>query len=323
MVKKKQNPLRINYQEGIIEEKLWQIRDRANINEPKLVNVWTVDIKIGESRSFVDFIRQSVQKMEPVTFQHIKRIKKCDENNECLTVIVCSHFMIKEKDDFMHFMQEAPFSFQNVKGSSVVPQNGPPTKSLSMEWSNLYWPLVWRGNPNDQILNSYVFDMNFIEATLKQISELSLAEQASGKQAAVVSAFVNPKNNEVIFVSDHRHVCSPLDHSIMRGIRSVAELEHQKKQDHTNKGESETYLCLDFDVYTTHEPCSMCSMALIHSRIKRCIYLTPMNKTGCLESESGDGYCMHNNHSLNSKYEAFRWIGDEYPAAQIESNVCC
>ncbi|CUS22899.1 LAQU0S07e02652g1_1 [Lachancea quebecensis] len=323
MVKKKLNPLTINYQEGVIEDKLWQIRDRASINEPKLVNVWTVDINVGESRIFVEFIRQSVQKMEPVAFQHIKRIKKCDGNHKCLTVIVCSHFMIKEKDDFMHFMQDAPFSFQNVKDSSVVPQNGPPTKELSLEWSNLYWPLVWRGNPNDQILNSYIFDMKFIEATLKQISKKSLAEQASGKQAAVVSAFVNPKNKKIVFVSDHRHDCSPLDHSIMRGIRSVAELEHQKKENHSGKDEVETYLCLGFDVYTTHEPCSMCSMALIHSRIKRCIYLTPMKETGCLESESGDGYCMHSNHSLNSKYEVFRWIGDEYPAAQIGSDVCC
>ena len=44
------------------------------------------------------------------------------------------------------------------------------------------------------------------------------------------------------------------------------------------------YLCHDLLVYTTHEPCIMCSMALVHSRIGRIIYMKGVPETGGLSS---------------------------------------
>lgn len=321
MVKKRQNPLAIDYAKGIIAGSLVQVRNETDVNIPRLVHVWTIDVKAEDSKLFVDFVRQKVQTEDPVTFQHIKRIKK-SENQGYLNVIVCSLQMIADRANFSIFMEQAPFNFENVSEQSVVPMFGPPTKELSLVWSELYWPLVWRGNPNDQILNDYVFDMSLIRKLLQKICDKSFEESKSGNKIPVVSAFVNPKNQETVFATDCRYEDSPLDHSIMRGIRSVAALE-QKRKNEAKRGSEETYLCLDFDVYTTHEPCSMCAMALIHSRIKRCIYLNSMPETGCLESRSGDSYCMHSNHSLNSKYEVFRWLGDEFTVLSVEKNVCC
>ncbi|KAI9670001.1 MAG: tRNA-specific adenosine deaminase subunit tad3 [Alyxoria varia] len=40
------------------------------------------------------------------------------------------------------------------------------------------------------------------------------------------------------------------------------------------------YLCLDLVVYTTHEPCICCAMALVHSRIGACVFETGMLDTG-------------------------------------------
>ncbi|KTW30964.1 uncharacterized protein T551_01516 [Pneumocystis jirovecii RU7] len=65
--------------------------------------------------------------------------------------------------------------------------------------------------------------------------------------------------------------------------------------------ENASYLCKDLIVITTHEPCVMCCMALVHSRIFRTFYSIAMPKTGGLESN----YHIHGRNELNHKYQAF------------------
>ena len=230
----------------------------------------------------------------------------------------------RSRKTFDELISEASFEYENIRDNNQVPITGPSTKSLMLKWSQEFWPLIWRGNPNDQILNDYIFDLAFIREILNMISKESrnIVANHPGK-VPTVSAFVNPKNGEVLFSSDHRFDHSPLDHSTMVGIELVAKNE-QERRDRIASGSGsvedhreDTYLCLDFDFYTTHEPCSMCSMALIHSRIKRCIFIKPMSVSGALKPDSGDGYCMHANRGLNSNYEVFQWVGEDLGVPNI------
>ena len=90
------------------------------------------------------------------------------------------------------------------------------------------------------------------------------------------------------------------------------------------------YLCLDLELYVTHEPCVMCCMALVHSRFGRVIFGSRMARTGGLVAEKkennedpGLGYGMFWRPSLNWKFLAWQWAGHEQDstASTLDANV--
>ncbi|RUP44314.1 cytidine deaminase-like protein [Jimgerdemannia flammicorona] len=64
------------------------------------------------------------------------------------------------------------------------------------------------------------------------------------------------------------------------------------------------YLCTGYDLYVSHEPCVMCAMALVHSRISRVFYALPTPGSGGL----GSVYKIHSHSGLNHHYKVFRWL---------------
>ncbi|KAI4199654.1 MAG: hypothetical protein LQ350_004445 [Teloschistes chrysophthalmus] len=76
------------------------------------------------------------------------------------------------------------------------------------------------------------------------------------------------------------------------------------------------YLCLDMDIFVTHEPCVMCSMAILHSRFGRVVFGKQMPATGGLSTElkegvtaskAGLGYGLFWRSELNWRLLAWRW----------------
>ncbi|QHB10465.1 Tad3 [Saccharomyces cerevisiae] len=56
MVKKVNNPLKIDYQNGIIENRLLQIRNFKDVNTPKLINVWSIRIDPRDSKKVIEYV---------------------------------------------------------------------------------------------------------------------------------------------------------------------------------------------------------------------------------------------------------------------------
>lgn len=89
------------------------------------------------------------------------------------------------------------------------------------------------------------------------------------------------------------------------------------------------YLCLGLEIYVTHEPCVMCSMAILHSRFARVVFGKRLPRTGGItagvasEELQADlqpnlGYGLFWRQELNWKLFAWQWVGGQ-GCSEVES----
>ncbi|CCW62855.1 unnamed protein product [Phytomonas sp. EM1] len=73
---------------------------------------------------------------------------------------------------------------------------------------------------------------------------------------------------------------------------------------------SAPYLANNLDLYVSHEPCAMCAMALVHSRIARVFYCFPNRVDGGL----GSVHAIHGIPSLNHHFRVYHFkdMEEEY-----------
>lgn len=65
------------------------------------------------------------------------------------------------------------------------------------------------------------------------------------------------------------------------------------------------YLCTGLDMFITHEPCILCAMALLHSRIKRVFFMHANVKSGGFSR-----YMLHTRKALNHRFAVFQMVDD-------------
>ncbi|PCH39935.1 hypothetical protein WOLCODRAFT_136570 [Wolfiporia cocos MD-104 SS10] len=146
---------------------------------------------------------------------------------------------------------------------------------------------------------------------------------------------------EPIFAHDTRQSqAHPLRHAILNVVRTIADLRASPKNTEnsavsaTTSSETQAvaapsslpipiendadandvsprngahYLLTSLTLFVTHEPCVMCSMALLHSRVKEIFYLVPMNSTG----GCGGVACVPKLHGVNHRFGIGRWKDGE------------
>jgi len=79
------------------------------------------------------------------------------------------------------------------------------------------------------------------------------------------------------------------------------------------------YLCHNLQVYLSHEPCVMCSMALLHSRVGTVVFGTRMTRTGALNAEEGGRQMgLFWRTELNWKFVCWQW--NMGPGGEMESH---
>ena len=114
----------------------------------------------------------------------------------------------------------------------------------------------------------------------------------------------------------------PLRHATLNCIASIARLRTVppfSTLQPTRNGAD--YLLTSLSLFVTHEPCIMCCMALLHSRVREVFYVYPMGPGGGFEGTFG----IHGRKDLNHRFEVWQWTGglsDEVKASlTIEQGV--
>lgn len=161
--------------------------------------------------------------------------------------------------------------------------------------------------------------------TLARSAGTSISEKCLGESLGVVVVDQTKGTPEVIVVAgdcrwrspagtieQHQGTGNVMAHAVQRAIAMVAkkrlraagtdpaildrslfcdvpltdlEQEYYVKDNINQSG----YLCVDLDIFLTNEPCVMCSMAILHSRFRRCIFAKRMPLTGGMTADTAEG----------------------------------
>lgn len=205
----------------------------------------------------------------PEKFQHLKRVGKDGS------------VLIAESERIAHQIV-SDLNNPNVRVEDLMTVHVPSIKPVTrrqFDFAKQLWSTGF--HPNHEV--EQVLDGSFLTANLKDyiIRWIQKAAELGDGCVAV--------QNDVV-LSSGSSSSHPLGHPVMEMVGNIP------------KRSGSDYLGTGCDVFLINEPCAMCSMALVHFRIKRLFYVQNTDN-GVLKE---DGWQLHLERSINHHYDVFR-----------------
>ena len=192
-----------------------------------------------------------------------------------------------------------------------VPDTPAPSKPRLADWMAV-WPTIVRA-PQGGVVDREA-DTSYWSTRLPEVQQnlrhlVSLARSTHPGEGVPSAAFVPTVGAGISAVDQRKQTRNPLKHAAIAAIAAVAQ--------HHRDSNSSDYLLTGHTLYLTHEPCVYCAMALVHSRVKRVIFLIDAPGRGAFagtglptpcEGSSGGPYAVHEQKGLNHSYQVWRWM---------------
>jgi len=293
---------------------------------------WVVDIpNTTQTTAILRWLKQSG--LETPSMSHLKRIRRLDSKSTILLTFFCPSVGPPSLPPELEL--PAPYVV-------TVPRSAALTMT-SLKLKTAFWPTIYaprrKGEAEDWSRGKVLWALEAVKHVV------SAAQQASAHGELPIASYVPiPYDEETQLASQMLHsftahdtrnsTMHPLRHAVLNTIRAVADHRASSStpsiasqdppratsptptadvsgpadldpSDGTPRNGAH-YLLTSLTLFTTHEPCIMCSMALLHSRVKEIFYLVPMEDTG----GCGGAACVPGLSGVNHRFGIGRWRVD-------------
>uniref|UniRef100_A0A3Q2ZN95 Adenosine deaminase tRNA specific 3 n=1 Tax=Kryptolebias marmoratus TaxID=37003 RepID=A0A3Q2ZN95_KRYMA len=193
----------------------------------------------------------------------------------------------------------------------------PPLTRPQFEAASRRWPTSFHEDKRVTVaLRGELFSSRQKAAMHRFMASALTAAEAARQlgMEAVGAVVVDPEKERIVAVGHDCRGEHPLHHAVMVCIDLVARSQgggsycfdrfpncrFASPNDLSAPG---PYICTGYDLYVTREPCVMCAMALVHSRIGRVFY-----GAASADGALGTKFKIHSQKDLNHRFEVFRGV---------------
>nr|XP_004559171.1 probable inactive tRNA-specific adenosine deaminase-like protein 3 isoform X1 [Maylandia zebra] len=259
--------------------------------------------------------------------QHVKRVRPCSERPHPLEVLMCLVSDVP-KMQVVSIDSLLPSGGINCNGLGEpfvvkVPARAPLTRP-QFELASQHWPTSFHEDKQVTVaLRGELFSHHQKERIHAYMASAVTAAREGGVAGmeAIGAVVVDPKTERIIAVGHDCRRKHPLHHAVMVVIDLVARSQgggfygfdsypacrftsaSSVQTEAQIENGTQPYICTGYDLYVTREPCVMCAMALVHSRIGRVFYGVT-SADGAL----GSKFKIHTQKDLNHRFEVYRGV---------------
>ncbi|KAJ2784720.1 tRNA-specific adenosine deaminase subunit tad3 [Coemansia javaensis] len=257
-------------------------------------DVFTARITAQQASRILGFVGKALPRLDGI--EHVKRVRREGHGAAASLQVILCQCRLLERAQLDARIQSTEWADLDI-AVSKVPTTPAYTKDQFDRWRAV-WPVAYRPLAKLKKPEFGERDQEYIDAALRLVQQL--CDQGGGDGRAAGVAIGDPQARRVVAQAADATSESgnPLRHATMCCIAHMADREAGREA-----GEPGGHLCEGLDVFASREPCVMCAMALVHSRIGRLFFLEPRDSGGISH------YSIHSRQQLNHHFTCFRCVG--------------